>query len=155
VPWNDQIIQWLPNDSLSCDNCLTPFLFPANTMQMNFMVTDSSSGCFKSDSLFIFVEKPREVHFPNAFSPNGDGTNDFFTAFAGIGVEQVLELRIFSRWGNMVFENYNFSPNEPNIGWDGIFNGKTLNPNVYIFMAKVRFKDGVERSYKGDVLLVR
>ena len=155
VPYNGQSILWTPNDSLNCFDCPNPYFYPVNSTQMNFLVTDPTSGCFREDSLFIFIEKPREVFFPNVFSPNQDGTNDFFTAFAGIGVEQVLEMRIFSRWGNLVFEQYNFLPNDPSIGWDGLLNGETLNPNIYVFYAKVRFRDGVVRSYKGDVMLMR
>lgn len=154
-PYFGQAILWSPDDSLSCPTCSDPYFYPLETGQMNFLVTDTTSGCFQKDSLLIFVEKPREVHFPNVFSPNLDGVNDYFTVYAGIGVEEVLQFKIFSRWGNLVFENNNFQPNDPNSGWDGTLNGKTLNPNVYVWKAQVRFKDGEVRWYQGDVSLMR
>lgn len=154
-PYFGQAIEWSPADSLNCPSCPDPYFYPIESGQMNFLVTDTTSGCFQKDSLLIFVEKPREVHAPNAFSPNLDGSNDNFTIFTGIGVDEILQMKVFSRWGNLVFENNNFQPNNPSLGWDGTLNGKTLNPNVYVWKAQIRFRDGEVRWYQGDVTLMR
>jgi gliding motility-associated-like protein len=155
IPYYGQAIQWTPADSLNCPTCPNPYFYPLESGQMNFLVTDTTSGCFKQDSLLIFVEKPREVFAPNVFSPNLDGTNDSFTIFAGIGVEEVLKMHVFSRWGNLIFEKNNFAPNDVSQGWDGTLNGKTLNPNVFVWKAQIRFKDGQVKWFQGDVTLVR
>ncbi|HRD82001.1 MAG TPA: gliding motility-associated C-terminal domain-containing protein, partial [Saprospiraceae bacterium] len=55
---------------------------------------------------------------PNAFSPNDDGINDVFMLFGGNGVERVAMLRIFDRWGNMMFEARDFLPGDPQFGWN-------------------------------------
>ncbi|MFT4758798.1 MAG: gliding motility-associated-like protein [Paraglaciecola sp.] len=155
IPYFGQVMLWTPADSLNCPTCPNPYFFPLESGQMNFLVTDTTSGCFRQDSMLIFVEKPRDVFAPNVFSPNLDGTNDFFTIFAGIGVKEVLQMHVFSRWGNLIFEKNNFQPNDVNIGWDGTLNGETLNPNVFVWKAQVRFKDGEMKWYQGDVTLVR
>lgn len=114
-----------------------------------------SEGCTISDSIFIEVLDVRNVYFPNAFSPNGDGTNDFFTAFAGLpNVQMVEELQIFNRWGALVFKNNNFLPNLPMNGWDGSFKGAPMGLGVYAYIASVRFIDGQILRYSGDITIV-
>ena len=65
------------------------------------------NGCEREDDILINVLKDREVYIPNAFSPNGDGVNDGFTVFAGSQVLRVKNLKIYNRWGEVVFENFN------------------------------------------------
>ena len=55
----------------------------------------------------------------------------------------------------MVFENYNFQPNDVTQGWNGKFKGKTFNPAVFAYYVKVLFKDDVTIQYEGDVHLMR
>jgi gliding motility-associated-like protein len=93
---------------------------------------------------------------PNVFSPNGDGVNDGFTIFGGPAIDEVESLRVFHRWGGMVFENENFQPNDPRLGWDGRSgNGQMLNPAVFVFFARVRYLDGAVEEFAGDVTLVK
>jgi gliding motility-associated-like protein len=70
-------------------------------------------------------------------------------------VEQIVELRIYDRWGNFVFTKNEFPPNIENFGWDGSFRDKEMNPAVFVYGARVLMKDGSQRFYKGDVTLVR
>ena len=114
-----------------------------------------TNGCMGTASLFLDIDAEYKVYIPNVFSPNHDGPNDRFTVFANDEVEEVVELEIFDRWGNCVFINETFPPNEPSYGWDGVFKGKMMNPAVYAYRAVVRFSNGDERAYKGDVTLVR
>ena len=62
---------------------------------------------------------------------------------------------IFDRWGDMVFQHYNFQPNDPVHGWDGTHNGLPMNAAVYVYAAEIEFIDGEKVVYKGDVALVR
>ena len=155
VPYSDQTIDWSPPDSLNCTDCLTPTLCPTQTTIYSLTVTDPISGCLLKDSVLVTVNKIRRIYIPNAFSPNSDGTNDFFTVFGGVGVERILEFVVFDRWGELVFENYNFQPNDVTIGWDGTFKGQFMNPAVYVYYTTVRFKDEVVILYEGDVNLIR
>lgn len=131
-----------------------PWVSPLESQFVVLTVTDEN-GCTASDTIYLNVAKLRQVYFPTAFSPNGDGNNEFFTIYAGQEVVEVERLRIFSRWGNMVFERDNFAPNDPTLGWDGTLWGEPLNPAVFVYYAQVRFVDGRVEVLTGDVALVK
>lgn len=155
LPFNGQVIAWTPPDFLDCTDCLAPSLCPTQTTQYLLTVTDPASGCFLTDSVLVTVDKKRRIYIPNAFSPNDDGVNDFFTVFAGIGVLEISEFKVFDRWGELVFENYNFQPNDVTQGWDGTLKGEDMNPAVFVYFVKVLFKDEETLFYEGDIHLLR
>jgi hypothetical protein len=64
-------------------------------------------------------------------------------------------LRIFDRWGGLVFEATNIPLNEPSAGWNGKVDGKDCGVGVYTWYALVRFVDGKDLEYKGNITLVR
>ncbi|MFK7775454.1 MAG: gliding motility-associated C-terminal domain-containing protein [Saprospiraceae bacterium] len=142
---------WLEMEGLNCStDCLNPNLSPFQTTTYTLVATDEA-GCSTVDSITIFVDNTRNIFIPNAFSPNGDGANDYFTVYGGIDVEEVVNFQVFNRWGGVVFSNKNFQPNDDLIGWNGFFKGKNVNTGVYIFSAEVLFKDGLIERYSGDV----
>lgn len=154
VDLTPQAINWSPAIWLSCSACLEPLAGPYETTVYTLTVT-SADGCVRSDSLTIFVEKIRDIFVPNIFTPNQDGINDAATVFAGKSVRQVKSFRVFSRWGELVFEQYNFPPNSPSKGWDGRFKNRSLPEGVYAWVAEVEYLDGVVLLEKGDITLVR
>lgn len=95
------------------------------------------------------------VYYPNAFSPNGDGTNDTFFPFAGGNVVKVIQFRVFDRWGSEVFRVENLIPDEVYASWDGSSNSKSVPAGTYAWFAEVVFQDGSVEMLKGDVLLLR
>ena len=68
---------------------------------------------------------------------------------------QLLSYRIFNRWGGLVHNRIAFQPNDPTYGWDGFFNGKALDTDVFVYYVEVEYTDGVIEVKKGDVMLVR
>jgi len=148
-------IRWLPGKDLDCDTCLTPTFKAINTTYFKVMAEDTA-GC-PDEALFrIYVDKEPHVYIPNVFTPNKDGDNKTFMIFGD--EKQVVKIRsfqIFSRWGEMVFEQYDFAPNNPTSGWDGRHRGTDLNPAVFAWYAEIEFLDGNVVLYKGDVTLVR
>ncbi|RMG84564.1 MAG: hypothetical protein D6714_07665 [Bacteroidetes bacterium] len=153
-PFHPVTWSWTPPENLNCPDCDDPVARPVETTQYVITIEDEA-GCRSEDSLTVFVVKNYPVYVPNAFSPNNDGTNDRFTLFGGPAVEQIRSLKIFSRWGSMVFEGYNLQINNPAQGWDGTFNGQKMNPAVFAYVAEVAFIDGEVIVFKGDVTLVR
>lgn len=145
---------WAASPDLSCLDCPTPWVYTFYSNGYSLTVT-SEDGCTASDSIFVEVQANRRVYFPNAFSPNGDGINDVFSVFAGAEVKQIKSLDVFSRWGEHVFTLHNFAPNQPGIGWDGIFKGKQMQVSAFAWMAEVEFLDDVVVRFKGDVTVVR
>lgn len=114
------------------------------------------NGCSDSDNLNLIVRKFRPVYIPNAFSPNDDGVNDvlFIQAPDGL-VRNIKSFVIFNRWGESVFEAFNFQPNTVSYGWNGRFRGQAMNAGVYAYYAEVEFTDGEIVLLKGDVILVK
>lgn len=147
-------VQWVPAEGLSCDTCLIVLANPTATATYEALVS-SVGGCSASVSVTIQVLQQKEIYAPNVFSPNDDGINDHFTIFGGNEVVQIHQLSIFDRWGGVVFEGSNLSPNSPSQGWDGHRKGKAVHAGVYAWFAKVEFADGAVVVFKGDVTLMR
>ncbi len=137
-----------------CLDCETFKVAPTETTTYNLTAVDEN-GCVTRARRVIYVEKERHVFIPSAFSPNNDGRNDYFTVYAGADVVSVSELKIYNRWGGLVFDRSDFEPNNPELGWDGIYQSKYLQPNVFVYYAMVVFKDGSTGLYQGDVALIR
>ncbi|MFM9948026.1 MAG: lectin-like domain-containing protein [Saprospiraceae bacterium] len=118
------------------------------------ILTSNACGAAE-DAVLIAFESCREVYIPNVFSPNSDGINDRFFLQDGGDVTTVLQMRIFDRWGGMVFEQTNFLPNQAALGWDGRFRGKPASEGVYTWFAELIFKDGKQELFSGTVTLIR
>jgi gliding motility-associated-like protein len=110
----------------------------------------SEYNCVNSDSVTIFVEVVNLLVVPNAFSPNNDGHNDLFRILRTLNVEQLLEFKVFNRWGQLIFET-----NDIRQGWDGTFNGVTQELGVYAFVIQVLNRDGEKIVKGGNVTLVK
>ncbi len=145
---------WNGGEGLSCNDCPAPIARPVSTATYSVRVTDRN-GCTDSDQITVFVDKGRKVFFPSAFSPNDDGNNDRFYPFSANNVSLVKSFFVFNRWGESMFELFNFQPNDPTYGWDGTHRSRPLNPGVYVYVAEVEFIDGEVVIYKGDVTLIR
>jgi gliding motility-associated-like protein len=96
------------------------------------------------------------VYIPNVFSPNGDGFNDGFTLYTDADVKEISLMEVYTRWGDLVFRREHFDPNDPNLGWDGKFDGKEdLNPGVYVYRIAILYGDLLEEQLAGDITIVR
>ena len=137
-----------------CLNCTDPLVMPIVTSAYSVEIFDEN-GCSALDDINVIVEKERNIYIPNAFSPNEDGNNDEFMIFSILGVKEINSFQIYSRWGELVFSDSNFQPNDPTNSWDGTFNGEVLNPAVFVYFAQIEFLDGKVILYKGDVTLLR
>ncbi len=154
-PLTNQIYEWLPADSLECNSCLDSTVDPTRTTPYVLSVTDTVSGCIIQDEVIISVDKDRNIYIPNAFSPDGNGINDIFQVYAGVGVQEILLLRVFDRWGELVYETENISPFDGKTGWDGTFKGQEMNPAVFVYYSEVLFVDNETKEYAGDVTLLK
>ncbi|RMF32004.1 MAG: PKD domain-containing protein, partial [Bacteroidetes bacterium] len=162
----------LPPDTTFClgDSLWLAASFPDATITWqdgsqtdSFLVLESgtyavtvSNPCGEAESsIDVLVEDCEQVFFPNVFSPDGDGINDRFHPLDGGDVEIVEIFQVFDRWGGLVHEAKDFLPNDPKRGWDGRVGGRDAVPGVYVWWARVRFRNGVEARLEGDVLLIR
>jgi gliding motility-associated-like protein len=146
---------WFPDSLLlSCSTCPDPNAFPPNTTEFTVTVTDPD-GCTAEDEVTVYVVKNRPIYIPNAFSPNGDGANDNFMVYGGRGARQIQLLRVFNRWGALVFEGRDIMLGDNSRGWDGTFKGERMNAGVYTFYTLIEFIDDEVVLYKGDITLLK
>lgn len=146
--------EWVPSTGLSCTDCPNPTAMPVNTTTYIVTIIDEN-GCTATDEITIEVIKNRPIYIPNAFSPNFDGQNDGFTIYSGPAAANIQILRIYNRWGALVFEAKDIPLNDPNLGWNGIFKGKEMDSGVFAFYALVEFVDAEVVLYEGDLTLVK
>ncbi|MEY4876329.1 MAG: hypothetical protein RL708_1478 [Bacteroidota bacterium] len=112
------------------------------------LISSSDLGCADTICKEVLVDVETSIGVPNAFSPDGDGQNDFFKVY-GYAIDQ-FDFRVFNRWGQLVFQTTNRHE-----GWDGTFNGKQQEMDVYAWTLNVTFLTGEKRRLKGNVTLVR
>ena len=146
--------EWSPPVFVECVDCPETEVSPVLPTDFVVTITDAI-GCTAVDSVFLIVDPQRELYIPTAFSPGFDGINDRFTLYGGTSTEEIRLLRIFDRWGNLLFEESGFSLGDPSTGWDGMANGELMPAGVYAFYAVVAYIDGEEIAFEGDVTIVR
>jgi len=151
-----QQIRWEPSALFPLPDNLQQTLSIQQPTLVTVTVTDWRD-CSASDTLAVGLDKTRFVFFPNIIAPEGGGLveNERFTAYGSEAVRQVRWLRVFDRWGNLVFEQTGFAPNDPALGWDGRFQDKKMPPGVYVWAAEVEFTDGERQRMEGEVAVLR
>ncbi len=152
------LVQWdwdnLP-DSLACDSCATPRLRPLRSFIATVAVQDTN-GCSLTLRQNVLVDEAPPIYLPQAFSPkNGDGTNDVYTVYGDASLlAEIMDFRIYDRWGQEVFRNNNFLVNDPAAGWDGFVSGQLAPAGAYVFSLSYRLIDGREGALSGNFALV-
>lgn len=144
---------WSPATGLSCTGCPTPEAGPKFNTFYQVYFTDNN-GCSDIGSIQVNVICTNSSLFiPNTFSPNGDGSNDVFYP-RGKGLERVKMLRIFNRWGEVVYEKRDFSVNDASSGWNGIYKGNQPKADVYVYQAEVFCDNGDIIKLNGNIALI-
>jgi len=146
--------RWSPTADLSCTSCPVPIATIRKNITYSVTATNHF-GCSGSDTLNIKTFcKDAQVYIPNGFSPDGDGINDVFMV-RGSGIMQVKSIRVFSRWGDIVFERTNVLPNDPAAGWDGRVRGVIKGPDVFAYTVEVICDNGTPYVFQGNVTLLK
>jgi gliding motility-associated-like protein len=144
---------WTPPLGLSCINCAEPTVIATESQIYLVQITDST-GCLAYDSVRVKVNNYRPVYAPNIFNPDFDYPNDHFTLFGGPAAANINLLRIYDRWGELVFEKEDFELNQPALGWDGTFREKLVD-GVFTYYARVQFINQTEVDVEGNVTVIR
>jgi len=129
------------------------FYYPEAGTYPVTLVVKSDKGCVDTITKIIVVGEDFGIYIPNAFTPNGDGLNDFFQP-KGFGIKE-YELDIFDRWGERIFNTKVFEE-----GWDGkhhrgIDYGTYCKDGVYAWKIKVVNVFGEAKYYTGHVTLLK
>lgn len=119
------------------------------TLPVRYTVTDSF-GCEQTAVKNINLYSSCYLAVPTAFTPNGDGKNDYFRVLNAVKAEN-LELLLFNRWGQLVFKTANWKQ-----GWDGKINGAPQPTAVYVWFLRYTDRDTKKTiQQKGTVTLIR
>jgi gliding motility-associated-like protein len=144
------IFQWYPSTFLSNSTIPNPIFNGNRSINYILTRTDSTTACKVDDLYKIDVSNDVIVGIPKAFSPNGDNLNDILRIQYGAGLKTFNFLKIFNRWGNLVFMSTNV-----NQGWDGTYNGVPQEMDAYTyFMSYITFKNEPV-SKTGSFILLR
>jgi len=153
---NNNSIQysWSNADLLDCNDCPEPSFTALQPAIFAVTVTDEDN-CTARDSVLIQINPNREIYIPNVFSPNNDGINDRFGLYGSSALQEIVFLRIFDRWGNLVYEQEGIPSGESSLGWDGRFNGSRAEQGVYVYLFKVLYANTETEIFTGDITLLK
>lgn len=146
-------VTWSPTSGIFRNNYPGISVNPNESLEYTVEVSNTG-GCMARDRITVNVLcNNANVFIPNTFSPNGDGANDIFYA-RGSGIFQIKVLKIFNRWGDVVFEKSNIYANDISSGWDGTYKGKKLPPDVFVYIMDVVCDNNTAMPLKGNIALI-
>ena len=147
--------RWEPAELFDCPTCAEPTLTAPFTTDVDLIIEDVY-GCIDSLTTYVAVDGRAPLFVPNAFSPNGDGNNDYIAVFANSDlVDRVLSFRIYSRWGEQVYADADFAPNNAQRGWDGRIGDRPAHVGTYVWAVEIRLYNGDIQQETGSVMLTR
>jgi gliding motility-associated-like protein len=121
------------------------------------LIVESEKGCKDTSQANVFVEDEYTFYAPNAITPGEDGINDIFFVW-GHGIDPTnFILRIYDRWGEVIFETTNYNEENPKqYGWDGKVKGKA-KAEIGTYTWHVIYKDltGIEHQQAGAVTIIK
>lgn len=147
---NQTTYNWTPAINHTCPNCQSTTVQPGSTTLYTVIATDTN-GCIAQDTVTVKVIADYNIFTPNAFTPNGDGNNDYLQIFGNLAGVKKLDLMIFNRWGEKVYET-----NDVNFQWDGRFKGDLIESSVLVYVMKIVHLDGYnQKIFKGSITILR
>lgn len=152
VSWSQ--VHTLTFDGDDIQSQLSPTALPTHTGWYVVTITNEA-GCVTSDSVLIIVDPYKPIYIPNVISANADDINDRATVYGNHAATGVNTFQIFDRWGGLLWERKNFDLNDEQLGWDGTYNGKPVNPGVYSYVAIVDFLDDIPLTFHGTITVLR
>jgi IgGFc binding protein/SprB repeat/CHU_C Type IX secretion signal domain len=138
--------KWTP---AGANDAYLPFVAQGDSLFR--VVVTTANGCQASDSLLVQVAPA--IFTPNAIRPDSKDGNGRFTLFSDVALP-IISLRIYDRWGELVFERRDFQANDLAAGWDGRQHGQPLLPGIFVYIAEVELAPGLREMLKGDILVV-
>lgn len=154
----DSVI-WTVDGQLLCEGSVVDcYAVDVNPGEINeYCVTlIDVNGCEETDCVVLEEELNIDVYIANIFSMNDITINNRIFVQSGPYIESVNEFKVYDRWGSLLFDGApDHKPNDPDFGWDGRFNYKSVEPGVYVYFVRVTDVLGNEYKYQGDVTLIK
>jgi hypothetical protein len=145
--------EWNPLALVDCKECQLVNVIGFGTVELIYNYGD---GCDGIVTYVVSKEIIKEIYFPTVINLNSiSGNGTFFPNKPSDYDVKAASMAIFDRWGNQVFINRNFEIGVPENGWNGTFNGKMLQPGVYVYALTTIDADGLTKTYVGDITLIK
>lgn len=136
------------NDSLPADH-----LFPQTGIEKKYgvmLIVGNTLGCRDTAVQQIDVLRSCYIAVPSAFTPNGDGLNDYLYPLNAFKADN-LEFRIYNRYGQLVFESRDYTKK-----WDGTIDGHPQPPGAFVWTLQYTDRDSGKKFFlKGTSVLIR
>ncbi len=95
------------------------------------------------------------VVMPNIINVSGGSPNNAFTVYGNLTLKRIVSMKILDRWGNLIFKDQNFLPNDPSLGWHGKLNNMDVLTGVYIYIVEVEMTSGEKKFLTGDITVIK
>ena len=143
----DYLLTWNFGDgSPSLFNDFEPsYTFKAPGDYCVVLIAENDQGCVDSAEVCVLVKPEMTMFMPDAFTPNGDGLNDFFEPIGQAYAQ--IEMTIYSRWGDKVF----YFKGDNNVRWSG----QGFPDGVYVYDIRVWDTEFLSKRIQGSVSLIR
>ena len=131
---------WSPSETLSQNDIANPVATPMETTIYSVEIK-TEKGCTveRGVQVVVITECVDHLFFPNAFTPNNDGTNDVLY-LRGAFVEDMY-FAIYNRWGEVIWESHDDS-----VGWDGTYGGRLVPDGTYSWVIEFKTSETDERK---------
>ena len=107
------------------------------------LYAENNLGCSDEYAYTVNVVEGFLVYIPNTFTPNGDNFNQSFKPFVSGGFDPFMySLEIYNRWGELLFVSLN-----PDIGWDGTYNGALCPDDTYTYRLNYKLKNNDQKDF--------
>ncbi|MEY3947039.1 MAG: hypothetical protein RJB03_1745, partial [Bacteroidota bacterium] len=144
------LYQWRPITGLNSPFIRIPILHPT-TEQLYTVSITNRAGCMTTDSVLVRIFEEQDVFVASAFTPNRDGKNDRIYPIL-VGVDIFNYLKIFNRWGTLVYQSNSIDPAK---GWDGAYEGNDQPADTYTWVVDAVGQNGKPIRKSGSLVLIR
>lgn len=144
-------ILWTPSEGLNSTSILNPVITPVPTNgTLTYLITVTNNvGCTATDELLVNI-LPNCRNVRNAFTPNGDGNNDFWFVYDDYSCLKNVTVSVFNRYGNKVFESKDYRND-----WNGTYKGKSVPDATYYAVVEFTLFTGKHITVKTDLTILR
>lgn len=147
-------IQWT-GPAMSCDSCLCPVIYPVRDTLYHLQIL-TKEGCLAEQSIQVrTIQIDYPVYIPNVFSPSANFPNNEIRMFADYRIKTIKDLKIFDRWGELVFERQNLAIDATDAAWDGMIGSKPATAGVYVMLVCYKLPDNSEKTTVANFVLLR
>ena len=141
-------VLWTPFVNLDNVRSYNPVFKGALPEQYTIKLT-TALGCVTVDTLLVKPYKKIAINVPTAFTPDGDGKNDFLRPLL-FGFKKINYFNVYDRWGKLLFHTQSEFP-----GWDGRVKGMRQDIQTIVWIISAEDVDGKVHVEKGTTVIMR